>query len=242
MFADALLDSRHLGSSRRGWATLTSFGLQAALVACLLIVPLLYTQGLPHVRWASPVAVPYIEPIPVRVEQVVPQQQNSGAILSARPSGAVIHVPTQIPGHIDMAPDTGTADLPNIGDTCVRCGNAAVPSVLIAGSGPGMGPHVLGPKAPPVRISAMMEGLLIHRVEPAYPALAKIAGIQGSVVIAAVIGKDGSVENLQVVSGHPMLVKSALDAVRQWRYRPYILNGSPIEVDTQITVNFILSR
>lgn len=242
MFADTLLDSRHLGNSRRGWATLTSFGIQAALVACLLIVPLLYTQGLPYVRWASPVAVSYIEPVPVRVEQVAPQHQTGSAIFSVTPGGHMIHVPTQVPGHIDMTPDVGTAELPAIGETCIRCGDAATPSFFIAGNGPGAGPHVTGPKAPPLRISAMMEGLLIRRVEPAYPPLAKIAGIQGSVVIAAVIGKDGSVENLQVVSGHPLLVKSALDAVRQWRYRPYMLNNSAIEVDTQITVNFILAR
>ena len=239
MFADALLDSRN---SHRGWATLTSFGIQAALVACLLIVPLLYTQGLPHMRWAAPVAVSYVEPVPVHVEQVAPQQQTSSAIFSLSPGARMIHVPTQVPGRIDMTPDVGTADLPQIGETCIRCGNAATPSFLLPGNGPIGGPRVIGPKAPPLRISAMMEGLLIRRIEPAYPPLAKMAGIQGSVVIAAVIGKDGSVENLQVVSGHPLLVKSALDAVRQWRYRPYMLNNSPIEVDTQITVNFVLSR
>lgn len=87
-----------------------------------------------------------------------------------------------------------------------------------------------------------MEGSLIHRVEPIYPSLARTARVQGAVVIAAVIGKDGMVERLQVVSGHPLLIQAAIDAVRQWRYRPYILNGAPIEVDTQITVNFILAR
>jgi protein TonB len=241
MFADALLDSRHLGHSRRGWATLTSFGLQAALVACLLIVPLLYTQGLPRIHWVQPVAVPYVEPVPIRVEQAPQPQQPSGAILSVNPGGHVIHVPLQIPSHTDMTSDLGTVELPTIGETCIHCGSSAVPSFLIPGSGPAVVRQTIGPK-PPVRISAMMEGLLIHRVEPVYPALAKIAGIQGSVVIAAVIGKDGSVENLRVVNGHPLLVKSALDAVRQWRYQPYVLNGSPIEVDTQITVNFVLSR
>ena len=238
MFADALLDSRN---SRRGWATLTSFGLQATLVACLLIVPLLYTQGLPHLHLAAPVAVSYMEPVPVRVEQVAPQQTGS-AIFSVVPGGEMIHVPRQIPGHIDMRPDVGTAGLPAIWETCIRCGNSAAPSFFIAGNSSSAGPHVTGPKAPPFRTSAMMEGLLIRRVEPVYPALAKIAGIQGTVVIVAVIGKDGGVENLQVASGHPLLVKSALDAVRQWRYRPYMLNNAPIEVETQITVNFILSR
>ena len=85
-----------------------------------------------------------------------------------------------------------------------------------------------------------MDGLLIHRVQPDYPVIAKRAGIQGQVVISALISKEGAIENLRVLSGHPMLVPAAMSAVKQWRYRPYILNGDPIEVDTQITVNFVL--
>jgi len=87
----------------------------------------------------------------------------------------------------------------------------------------------------------VMEANLVHRVQPAYPPLARAARIQGPVVLQAVISKSGTIENLQVLNGHPMLVRSALDAVRQWRYRPYFLNGEPVEVETQITVNFILS-
>jgi protein TonB len=85
-----------------------------------------------------------------------------------------------------------------------------------------------------------LQGSLIRRVEPAYPQLAKNARIQGPVVLAAVISKAGTIEDLRVISGHPMLVKAAIDAVSQWRYRPYILNGDAVEVDTQITVNFTL--
>jgi len=75
-------------------------------------------------------------------------------------------------------------------------------------------------------------------VLPQYPPLARSARIQGSVVLQAVISKEGVIENLRVVTGHPMLVPPAIDAVRQWRYRPYILNNEPVEVETQITVNF----
>jgi protein TonB len=78
-------------------------------------------------------------------------------------------------------------------------------------------------------------------VQPVYPPLARNARIQGPVVLAAVISKAGTIENLRVLSGHPMLVAAAIDAVSQWRYRPYILNSEPIEVETQITVNFMLS-
>jgi len=88
----------------------------------------------------------------------------------------------------------------------------------------------------------MMEGHLIHRVEPLYPALARQAGIQGQVLLQAIIGKDGTIENLRVIGGHPLLVRPAVEAVQQWRYRPYTLNGEPVEVQTQVTVHFVLSR
>jgi len=93
-----------------------------------------------------------------------------------------------------------------------------------------------------VRVSqGVSSGLLVRKVQPAYPPLARQARIQGQVLLRAVISKDGSIENLQLVSGHPMLVQSALDAVKQWKYRPYLLNGEPVEVDTEIVVNFTLS-
>ena len=93
-----------------------------------------------------------------------------------------------------------------------------------------------------VRVSSgVAQGLLIHQVTPKYPPLARQAHIQGTVVLQAVIGKDGTVQNLHVLSGHPMLTQAAMDAVRQWRYKPYYVNGEPVEADTQINVNFTLS-
>jgi protein TonB len=94
-----------------------------------------------------------------------------------------------------------------------------------------------------IRVSqGVTAGMKIHDVSPQYPQMAKIARVQGPVVLAAVIGKDGAIQNLRVVStASPLLNQSALDAVKQWRYRPYILNGEPVEVDTTITVNFTLS-
>jgi protein TonB len=87
----------------------------------------------------------------------------------------------------------------------------------------------------------MMEGNLIYKVQPVYPPMARAARVQGAVVLRAMVSKSGTIENLQVVSGHPLLVKAASDAVRQWLYRPYVLNRQPVEVETQVTVNFILS-
>ena len=94
-----------------------------------------------------------------------------------------------------------------------------------------------------VRISqGVTTGLLLHKVQPTYPTLAKAARIQGDVVLTAIISRDGVIQNLQLVSGHPMLVPAALEAVREWRYRPYLLNGQPVEVETTITVIFALSN
>ena len=90
------------------------------------------------------------------------------------------------------------------------------------------------------RKSSMLEGMLIRKVQPVYPQLARTARIQGPVVVYALISKAGTMENVRAISGHPMLVGAAVDAVSQWRYRPYILNSEPIEVETQITVNFYL--
>jgi protein TonB len=92
-----------------------------------------------------------------------------------------------------------------------------------------------------VRISqGVLQGNALSQPKPVYPPIARSARISGSVVLAATISKNGTIENLRLVSGHPMLVPAAMDAVRQWRYKPYMLNGDPVEVDTQITVNFTM--
>jgi protein TonB len=98
------------------------------------------------------------------------------------------------------------------------------------------------PNVQRVRVSqGVTQGLLMKKVQPEYPPLARQARIQGSVVLRAIIGKSGRIENLQVVSGHPMLTSAALSAVKQWQYKPYILNGQPVEVETNVTVNFSLA-
>ena len=92
-----------------------------------------------------------------------------------------------------------------------------------------------------VRVSqGVTAGLLIHRIEPVYPTLAKSARVQGEVLLKAIIDREGNIQDLQLVSGHPMLVPSAIAAVKQWRYKPYLLNGQPVEVETTITVIFSL--
>jgi protein TonB len=93
-----------------------------------------------------------------------------------------------------------------------------------------------------VRVSqGVSAGNLIKRVQPNYPPLARQARIQGQVVLQAEISREGTIQNLQLISGHPMLAPAAIEAVKQWRYKPYLLNGEPVAVDTQVVVNFTLS-
>jgi protein TonB len=87
-----------------------------------------------------------------------------------------------------------------------------------------------------------MEGNLIHRVEPLYPVIAKQLHLQGAVVLKAIISREGNIERVEVASGPTLLVRAARDAVQQWKYRPYLLNGDPVEVETQITVTFVLGQ
>jgi TonB family protein len=90
--------------------------------------------------------------------------------------------------------------------------------------------------------SGIAAGLLVSKVDPVYPPVARQARVQGTVLLQAHIGRDGSVQDLQLISGHPLLAPAAIDAVKQWRYTPYLLNGTPVDVETQIQVNFTLSQ
>jgi TonB family protein len=115
----------------------------------------------------------------------------------------------------------------------------------MAGDAPGgLPPGSIGSVAPQrVRVSSGVEsGLLVSKVAPHYPPDAREQHIQGTVLLKATIDKEGSVSNLELISGHPTLAEAAIEAVKQWKYRPYLLNGNPVEVETQIQVNFTLQE
>jgi protein TonB len=241
MFADSLLDTPWPDRSRRGWTTLASFALQAAAAGVLLLLPLLYTQGLPQLQLMSALVAPTPPlappaPAPVRNARANVSNMSSDGRMIAPPS-----VPREIL-NVDEPVAPPPADLAGLG---VRggTGDSRVQGVLGSIGGPGVvvPPPPPTPSVHPPRVSRMMEGNLIYRVQPQYPALARQARVQGIVVLRAMISREGKIENLQVISGHPLLVQSAMDAVRQWRYRPYCLNNEPVEVETQVTVNFTLS-
>lgn len=240
MFADLLSDSPWDNHSHRGWTTLGSFALQALLISALLALPLLYTEGLPQLLLMSHLVAPSPPPSPATAPHVRPAAVSAGNLL-----GHLLMTPRRIPLAIEPVDDAGAPPALDFGETVVpggtgtRTGSGSILSSAGTGTSPTM-PRLAPPAAPP-RVSRMMEGNLIHRVQPAYPPLARQARIQGPVVLRAVINRDGAIENLQVISGHPMLAPAAVEAVRQWRYRPYYLNNSPVEVETQVTVNFVLS-
>ncbi|HVN20454.1 MAG TPA: energy transducer TonB [Dongiaceae bacterium] len=239
MFAESLLETSWAERGRRSWTTVTSFGLQAAIIGLLLLIPLLTTVGLPLASRSIST------PISMRRRDPGPAPQPHGGRLRPIEIVAVpgrIMAPGRIPNGIHNGPEP-VAPVDPIGDPNLPVGPYAGPGpdFLLP---PGGTQPVMPIKPKPIikvfRTSTMLQGMLIRRVEPKYPPLAIAARIQGPVVLTAVISKAGTIDNLKLVSGHPMLVPAALDAVSQWRYRPYVLNGEVIEVETQITVNFLL--
>jgi len=236
------LESTWDKSARRGWTTLASFGFQAMALSLLLLVPLVWMQGPPKLVWLDPGRV--LAPPPAPAPPAPPTSAQHHAPTSTNMVGEHLIPPTVIPIHAAMLDEHAVAAAPNIDaaggveggtGTAGRGGvwNSIRNTVEVAAAPPA--PHTRA-----LLTSRWAEGNLIYRVQPVYPPLARQARIQGTVLLRAIISKAGMIENLTAMSGHPMLVPSALNAVRQWRYRPYMLNGEPIEVETEVTVNFVL--
>lgn len=249
MFEDSLVESgnRFSGGKRAG-TTVLSFVLQMLFLGVLILIPLIYTEALPKQQLMTFLVAPPPPPPPPPPPAAAAPVKVVKAIQSEIDQGA-LRTPTAIPKKIAMIKEE-EAPPPSSGVVGVIGGvQGGVPGGTIGGvigsivsSTPVAAPKVAAPVVQRQRVSSgVATGLLIHKVQPSYPPIAKSARIQGSVVLKAVISKTGTIENLQVESGHPMLTQAALDAVRQWRYKPYFLNGEPVEVETQITVNFSLT-
>lgn len=234
------LDSSWDERSRRGLTTLTSLSLQALFVGGLLILPLLRPAGLPLFRQVS---------APVSLGQPLGESPNvrshAGTTIVAPSNPAIILRPaSRFRSDMPAASDDSPPQVGPTGPYIPGPSGPGSPDGLLNGLGSSTRsvlPAALATVAPPVHVSHMSEGDLVRKVLPAYPPLARAARLQGQVVLQAVISKQGVIENLRVVAGHPMLVPAAIEAVRQWRYRPYVLNNEPVEVETQITVNFSLA-
>jgi protein TonB len=244
MFEDSLIESGGRLSTKRGLTTTISFILQVALVGILVLIPLLFTEALPKTQLMTFLVAPPPPPPPpppaATPVKVVKQIQTD--IVNGQ-----LRTPTKIPEKVQMikeeeAPPPMSSMAGVVGGVPGGVPGGQMGGVIggIISSTPVAVPKAATPQR--VRVSqGVTQGLLIRKIQPNYPPLARQARIQGSVLLQAVISKEGAIENLRLISGHPMLAPSALEAVKQWRYKPYILNGEPVEVETQITVNFTLS-
>jgi protein TonB len=232
MFREALLESSPFTRKRNTWPMATAFTMQLIVASVLIIVPLL-SSG--------------IISIPARPPLLAPSQYAHAQTAQTQPSGG--HAGQSFPA------DRPVISVHNTGSLIDRDLNPRPdeigPGVNPIGAGPGPGlPGSLFDNAkpvpvepPPVKhdrivVSRSNEAMLLSKVIPEYPVIAKAAGVQGDVKLHAIIGKNGTIQSLAVMSGNAMLIPAALNAVQQWKYRPYMLNGQPVEVETFITVSF----
>ena len=236
MFHDSLIESGGKSRRRNPWATVGALGFQLLPLLALVVIPLFYTDPLPKrqmltMLYAPPAAASNATRLraptytstsigiqaPVRRTQEAPPPpvDTTGGVVGGVPGGVV----GGVPGGVLSEVVGSTRSVPVLAKT---------------------------PESTPIKrirvASRVAEANLIHDVAPQYPPEAGRARVEGTVVLMAVIGKDGSVQDVRVESGLPLLAQAAIDAVRQWRYRPYLLNGEPVEVDSRITINFTLSR
>jgi protein TonB len=218
----------------RHWTAVVSFTLQAALVALALVYPLLYPQSLPPVMRA--LFLPASNP----EAPVQPQRNISHAAGPTLPHAIVVNNRRfSFTRSTNSSKDVGTTQPPDISDVIGDPSPGVAHSIVSDYTQP-MPTNPVQPR--PVRQSVMMEGNLIHKVEPQYPAIAKQLHIEGTVIVKAVISREGVITRAEAERGQTLLAQAAIAAVRQWRYRPYYLNNQPIEVETEITVNFVLQR
>ena len=250
LFKDSLLDSS-VERKRRTWTTLVSIVLQSFLIGVLIVVPLWFTEELPRQQLLTLLEAPPPPP-PPPPPAASPASAPKSVKVTSNIVEAHLRTPSRIPTKVQMikedaaVPPAGVAG-GVIGGVPGGTPGGQLDGVLggIIGSASNFVPKVSKPAPQPtvqrVRVSqGVTKGLLVSRVEPTYPTVAHEARVQGVVVLTAIIGKDGNVERLQLESGNPLLVQAAIDAVKQWRYKPFLLNGQPVEIETTITVNFQL--
>jgi protein TonB len=245
MFEDSLIESGGRLKTKRGWTSLISFGLQIMIIVVMILIPLIFTEALPRTQLMTFLVAPPPPPpppppaaAPVKIVKVIQTDIVNGEL----------RTPTKIPQKVQMIKEDEAP--PPVMSTAGVIGGVpgGVPGGQMGGVIGGIvnaASNLPVPKiATPQRIrvsSGVQSGLLIRKVNPTYPPLARQARIQGVVILQAQISKEGNIENLQLISGHPMLAPAAIEAVKQWKYKPYLLNGEPVEVETQVQVNFTLS-
>jgi len=252
MFEDSLIESGGRLRTKRGATTLFSFIFQTLLVGVLVLLPLIFTEALPKQQLltflVAPPPPPPPPPPPAQAVAKVVRQAQSDLL-----SGGQLRTPSRIPEKVHMIQEAETPPpLPSMGGVV-----GGVPGGLPGGQLGGVIGGIISqtsslsavpkfsspPPAKRVRVSqGITKGFLIQKIEPKYPPLALTAHIWGQVVLKAIISRGGEIKELTVVSGHPWLAPAAIEAVGQWRYRPYLLNGEPVELETTVTVTFLISQ
>ena len=244
MFEQSLLEMAQMGNTKKPFTVLISAIFQCFLVGILILIPLIYTEALPGGELMTFLVAPPPPPPPAPdiaeiVKKMIPKEFDAGRLLTPKeipeeiamikeeelpPPTAVVGVVGGVPGGIPGGTPGGVI------------GGIISATPLVAPPPP---PRPVTPKR--IRVGGnVQKARLINQPKPLYPPLAKQARIQGTVRLEAIIAKDGTIQQLRVVKGHPLLVQSALNAVRQWRYNPTVLNGQPVEVATTIDVHFTL--
>ena len=254
MFESTFVDG---GKTKKSWTVLLAFAGQIAFIGVMIVIPLIFFEGLPTATLQAFLTAPPPPPPPppppaaappVRVVKVIPRQFDAGKLMAPKiipkevatikeeelppPSAGVAGVVGGVPGGVAGGAPGGVL-------------GGIIGSVPTAAPPPPPPPKKEEPKAAPTRIKiggAVQQAKLIRQPRPVYPPLAKQARISGVVKLSAIISKDGTIQKLEVISGHPLLVPAALEAVKQWVYQPTLLNTEPVEVVTQIDVNFTLSQ
>lgn len=237
MFEDSLVESIGRVRTHSHRYVAGSFALQAALVACMIVFPYIYPDALPR----NFRAVPLVAPPPAAAPPVAQERVAASPVSHPELLEQTLTAPRLIPNTISHIVDTAPPGMVVGGDFAAGAGSGP-PGVLFSGTNPPPKPEVhLAKPSGPLRISAgVAAGRLIVPIRPVYPAIGIASRTQGTVVVAATISAQGTIENLHVLSGPPLLVNAALDAIRQARYRPWMLSGSPVEVETTISVVFRL--
>ncbi len=238
MFEDSTFESTgRIKTRSRRWMV-AAFTLNGSILLAMVLVPLIHPSALPRC-FIPPLLVapaapqPQTPPPPTHVRTASPHN------FSEFDNGRITAPPT-IPTHINYT------DVPEPGfdhNIATEIGSNGPSGNGESPFGPRQAVTIVRPPVSSVRLpSRLVESTIIYKTVPQYPAIAKAARQEGTVVLQAMISKSGTIEHLQVFSGPQMLQQAALDAVKTWRYRPYLLNDQPIEVETTVSVIFKLER
>ena len=241
MFEQSLVESTNILRSNNRWPAIASFAAQCALVAAIVAIPILHPEVLPiHAPKLLFLAPPPRPPQPPPPTQPVHLTSTTTSTFSA--PAATAAPSTAVPRIIPSTILDGPGDPAPAFTTLSTMGNPGG-NPLSAVLGPGTSTRIVATPihTGPLHISkGVSAGLLLTPIQPIYPPIARAAHVGGIVIVQAVISKSGQITSAHVISGPAMLSGAALDAVRNARYRPFLLNGDPTEVDTTFSINFIL--